>query len=78
MTCPHPPQPFIFVSLLDDARPELESVAAEGPSAESRSAAIETLAMCCYVAAEEHTTPREIMDLFRRLWRTGGVFVLEV
>ena len=57
--------------LLLSARHDLELVAAEGPSAESRSSAIDSLSLCCFVASEEPESPREVMDLLRRCWRTG-------
>ncbi len=61
------------LSLFSDVRPHLSTLAAdEGADGEARSAAIEALAACCFAAAEEPSTPREIMDGMRRLWRAGG------
>lgn len=57
-------------SLFLEMQPELERAACEGP-ADVRSAAIEMLAMVCYIAAEDEILTRAVMDRLQELWSKG-------
>lgn len=39
---------------------------------QARVAAIECMAMCCFVAAEDDYCTHEVMERLRALWRTGA------
>lgn len=56
--------------LFMEMQPELDRAAAEG-TAETCKAAIEALAMGCYVAAEDEIVTRALMERMQELWRKG-------
>lgn len=64
--------PDLTRSLLREVIPELQRAAASGRASEERVAAIEALAMCCFVAAEDDEVALEVMERMRAGWRAGA------
>mmetsp|Transcript_33375 Transcript_33375/g.84567 ORF Transcript_33375/g.84567 Transcript_33375/m.84567 type:complete len:447 (-) Transcript_33375:563-1903(-) len=57
--------------LFRELQGDLQRAAASGKPWEVRCAAIECLAMCCFVAAEDDSCTLEVMERCRALWKTG-------
>lgn len=57
-------------SLFEEVQPELDRAAGDGP-AEVRSAAIEMLALTCYVLSEDDDITHSVMDRLQQLWTKG-------
>lgn len=58
-------------SILTEIEPELWKVASQGKSAASQVAAIEALAMVCFISSDDDETTERIMQRFRSLFTNG-------
>lgn len=61
--------------LFRELQGDLQRATASGKPAEVRCAAVEALAMCCFVAAEDDVCTMEVMERLRALWKTGDAKV---
>lgn len=59
-------------SLFAEISPDLEKVAVAGKSVACKAAAIESLAVCCFVAAEDFMVTLQVMNKLRGLWRADS------